>query len=102
LSTVLEIQGESLLKPECETGIAEYQSLVATIARYVRAKNSKIAVYAHVTFRFTPPSPIVQWMTAMAEVVDGFLLSYPVYTEHIYCTAENLETVLKAFRSAAP
>jgi hypothetical protein len=37
-------------------------------------------------------------------VVDGFLLAYPLNPnmEHKYSTAQNLETVLAAFRSTVP
>jgi hypothetical protein len=37
-----------------------------------------------------------------ATFVDGFLLSYPLYGDHVYCTADTLEMVLKAFRPTAP
>ncbi len=97
----LNIQGESFLKVGCKTGVTDYQKLVATVASYVRAKNPNIVVLAHVTFRVTPPAMMIQAITAMAGSVDGFLLAYPLYSEHLYCTAENLETVLKAFRPAS-
>jgi hypothetical protein len=97
----LNIQGESYLKAGCKTGVADYQKLVATVASYVRSKNPKIVVQAHVSFRVTPPAMMIQAIAAMAGSVDGFLLSYPLYSEHLYCTPENLETVLKAFRPAS-
>jgi hypothetical protein len=98
----LNIQGEGMLNPSCKTGVADYLKLVTTVTSYVRAKNPKIMVFAHVSFRFTPPALLIQGIEAMAGVVDGFLLSYPLYGEHVYCTAENMETVLKVFRSSAP
>lgn len=40
----LDIQGESFLKAACKTGVTDYQTYVATITSYVRAKDPKIAV----------------------------------------------------------
>ncbi|MCU1238680.1 MAG: hypothetical protein JWP63_6647 [Candidatus Solibacter sp.] len=96
------IQGEGFLNPACRTGIADYQKFLASIVAFVRARNPKIAVYAHASLRFTPPPLIIHGIQALSDQVDGFLLSYPRYGEHVYCTAENLEAVLKAFRPVAP
>jgi hypothetical protein len=102
----LDIQGEGMLSDSCigKTGVADYLKLVTTIAGYVRGQNPKIAVYAQLSFRSTPPPTIVQAIEAMTGVVDGFLLAYPLNPnmEHKYSTAQNLEAVLAAFRSTVP
>ncbi len=96
------IQGEGWLNPACRTGVAEYRKFLTEISTYLRAKNPKIVVYGHASFRYTPPALIIQGIQSLADLVDGFLLSYPLYGDHVYCTADNLETVLKAFRPTAP
>jgi hypothetical protein len=102
----LDIQGEWLLSDECigKTSVGDYVRLVSTVAGYVRAKNPKIAVFAQISFRFTPPSTMIQAIQQMSGLVDGFLLAYPLNpaNEHKYCTAQNLESGLSAFRSSAP
>ena len=95
------IQGEGWLNPACRTGIADYQKFLAEITTYLRARNPRIAVYGHASFRYTPASLMIQGIQSLAGLVDGFLLSYPLFGDHVYCTADNLETVLKAFRPAA-
>ena len=96
------IQGEGWLYPACRTGIADYQRLLTEITTHLRARNPKIVVYGHASLRYSPPSRIIQGIQSLTELVDGFLLSYPLYGDHVYCTADNLEAVLKAFRSPAP
>jgi hypothetical protein len=101
----LDIQGEWLLSDDCigKTSVTDYVRLVSTVASYVRGRNPRIAVFAQLSFRFTPPSTMVQSIQEMSGLVDGFLLSYPLNpaNEHKYCTAQNLEAVLSAFRSGA-
>jgi hypothetical protein len=102
----LDIQGEWLLSDECigKTSAADYVKLVSTVPGYVRAKNPKIAVFAQISFRFTPPSTMIQAMRQMSGLVDGFLLAYSLNpaNERKYSAAQNLESVLSAFRSSAP
>jgi hypothetical protein len=98
----LNIQGEGMLHATCKTGVADYEEFVNKIKTYVKSKNSKIEVYAHMSFRFAPASLIIQGIEAMTGTVDGFLLSYPLYGERIYSTPQDLEAVLKVFRRTAP
>jgi hypothetical protein len=102
----LDIQGEWLLSDECigKTSVADYVKLVWAVAGYVRAKNPKIAIFAQISFRFTPPSTMIQAIQQMSGLVDGFLLAYPLNpaNEHKYRTAQNLQSVLSSFRSSAP
>jgi len=67
------VQGEGLLNPACRTGIADYQKFLSSIIGYVRSRNPKIAIYAHASLRFTPPSLIIQGIETLSDLVDGFL-----------------------------
>jgi hypothetical protein len=96
------IQGEGWLNPACRTGITAYRQFLAEITTYLRARNPRILIYGHASLRYTPPSRIIEGIQSLSELVDGFLISYPLYGDHVYCTADNLEMVLRAFRSAAP
>jgi hypothetical protein len=102
----LDIQGEGMLSDACigTSSVQEYLQFVSTITAYVRGRNPRIAVYAQLSFRFTPAATMVRAIAAMSSVVDGFLLSYPLNPslEHKYSTAQNLQAVLGAFRSTAP
>jgi hypothetical protein len=80
--------------------VQDYVGFVSSVANLVRSKNAKIAVTAHMSFRFTAPVTMIRAIQGLAGVVDSFLLAYPLNlaNEHKYCTAANLETVLRAFR----
>jgi hypothetical protein len=90
------IRGEGWLKAGCRNGVAGYQKFLATLTSYLRAQNPRIQVYAHMSFRYTPPAMMVDAIRALTPDVDGFSLGYPLYGDHEYCTPENLEAVLSA------
>jgi hypothetical protein len=75
---------------------------MAAVTGYVRARNPRIQVYAHLSLRYTPPAMMVEAIRALMSAVDGFSLGYPLYGEHVYCTPENLEAVLSARSSPSP
>jgi hypothetical protein len=90
------IRGEGWLKAGCANGVAGYQKFMAAVTGYVRARNPRIRVYAHMSLRYTPPAMMVEAIRGLMSDVDGFSLGYPLYGEHVYCTPENLEAVLGA------
>lgn len=96
------IRGEGWLKAGCANGVAGYQKFMAAVTGYVRARNPRIQVYAHLSLRYTPPAMMVEAIRALMSAVDGFSLGYPLYGEHVYCTPENLEAVLSARSSPSP
>ena len=95
------IRGEGWLKEGCANGMAGYRKFMDTVTGYLRARNPRIQVYAHLSLRYTAPEIIVEAIPALMADVDGFSLGYPLSGEHVYCTPENLETVLSA-RSPSP
>ena len=92
-----------LLRDDCmaHSSVANYVSLVKTIAATLRASNPKMVIAAHLSFRETPPEVMRQAVEGLTAVVDGFWLAYPMNSreEHRYCTAQNLETLLSAVRA---
>jgi hypothetical protein len=90
------IRGEGWLKAGCANGVAGYQKFMAAVTGYVRARNPRIQVYAHMSLRSTPPAMMVEAIRGLMSDVDGFSLGYPLFGEHVYCTPENLEAVLSA------
>jgi hypothetical protein len=95
------IRGEGWLKAGCANGVAGYHTFMTAVTSYVRARNPRIQVYAHVSLRYTPPAMMVEAIRELMSDVDGFSLGYPLHGEHVYCTPENLEAVLSA-RSPGP
>jgi hypothetical protein len=96
----LIIPGGGLLDDQCigKTGVADYVNLAKTLAAYARERNPKVSVVAHLSFRNASPEVMVQAAKALTGIVDGFLLAYPVFSEHRYCTAPNLQMFLSAIR----
>jgi hypothetical protein len=95
------IRGEGWLKAGCTNGVAGYQKFMAAVTGYVRSRNPRIQVYAHMSLRYTPPAMMVEGIRELTSNVDGFSLGYPLHGEHVYCTPENLEAVLST-RSEVP
>jgi hypothetical protein len=96
------IQGEGWLKAGCVNGVAGYQKFMAAVTGYVRARNPRMQVYAHMSLRYTPPALMLEGIRGLMSDVNGFSLAYPLYGEHVYCTPENLEAVLGGVRSPSP
>lgn len=98
----LDIQGEALLSEGCvaQAGVKSYLNLVTAVAAYARARNPRILIEAQVSFRFTPPSIMIDAVHQLSSIVDGFLLSYPLNPEleHKYCSPQNLTALLSAVR----
>jgi hypothetical protein len=98
----VNIEAEAILNDACASParVQDYVGFVSSVANFVRSKNAKIAVTAHMSFRFTAPVTMVRAIQGLTRVVDNVLLAYPLNpaNEHKYCTAVNLETVLRAFR----
>jgi hypothetical protein len=96
----LDLTGGGLIDDFCsdKTGIADYMKLAQTIVSYVRGKNPKIVIAAHLSFRNTPPATMVQAFQELSGTVDGFLLAYPIYSPQKYANASNLATFLSAVR----
>jgi hypothetical protein len=90
------IRGEGWLKAGCANGVAGYQKFMAAVTSYVRARNPRIQVYAHMSLRYTPPAMMVEAIRALMSDVNGFSLGYPLYGDHVYCTPASLEAVLGA------
>lgn len=90
------IRGEGWLKAGCLNGVAGYRKFMDTVTGYLRARNPRIQVFAHMSLRYTAPETMVETIQALMADVDGFSLGYPLYGEHVYCTPENLEAVLSA------
>jgi hypothetical protein len=76
----LDIQGEALLSEGCvaQAGVKSYINLATAVAGYARARNPRIVIEAQVSFRFTPPSIMIDAVHRLSAIVDGFLLSYPL------------------------
>ena len=90
------IQGAGWLREACPNGIADHQKFMATLIGYLRGRNPRIQIYAHLSLRLTPPTMLVEAMQSLAADIDGYSVGYPLYGEHVYCTPENLEAVLSA------
>lgn len=90
------IRGEGWVNASCSNGVANYQKFMDAVTSYVRARNPRIQIYAHVSLRYTPPALVVKAIEGLMPNVDGFSLGYPLSGEHVYCTPENLEAVLSA------
>lgn len=90
------VQGGAWLREGCANGAENYRKFMTTLIAYLRQRNPRIQVYAHLSLRLTPPAMLVDAMRALAADVDVVSLGYPLYGEHVYCTPENLEAVLSA------
>jgi hypothetical protein len=95
------IRGEGWLKAGCANGVVGYQKFMGAVTGYIRTRNPRIQVYAHMSLRYTPPAMMIEAIRGLMSDVDGFSLAYPLYGEHVYCTPENLGAVLSA-RSPSP
>jgi hypothetical protein len=98
----LDLTGGALIDDLCsgKTGIADYVKLAQTIVSYVRGKNPKIVIAAHLSFRNTPPATMAQAFQELSGIVDGFLLAYPIYSPQKYASPSNLEIFLSTVRPA--
>lgn len=98
----VDITAGGLLRDDCaaDTSLQNYVTLTKTIAAYLKTKNPKIIVAAHLSFRETPPPIMLQAIHELSSEEDGFWLAYPMNTEQErkYCTAQNLETLLSSVR----
>ena len=96
----LDLTGGGLLNDDCagKTGIADYVKLAKTVVSYVRGKNPKIIIAAHLSFRNTPPNTMAEAVRELSGIVDGFLLAYPLYSPQKYSNASNLQAFLSAVR----
>jgi hypothetical protein len=81
--------------------VSNYVDLTRTVAAHIRAANPKIIVAAHLSLRNTPPAVAAKAYSSLSGIVDGFLIAYPIYSEHKYSTAPNLEAFLQAVRPTA-
>lgn len=100
---VVQFQSQRLLGDKClkEDGARLYSELIVANAKAAKTRNPKILAVAQFSFRFTPPERMIEKIRELAGVVDGFYLAYPATALGIkcdYCSAENLERVLSAFR----
>jgi hypothetical protein len=96
---LIDIQAQRLLGDDCadEGGVEKYASVVTTLARFVRARNSDIAVVSQVSFRDNQPARMRDGIAAVADEVDGVYFSYPSRQPEIpcrYCAPRNLRSLL--------
>lgn len=100
---LVDVQAQRLAGDDCAArdGLARYDELVTSVARYVRARNPRIRVVTQVSFRDSPPARMVEAVARVAPVVDGVYFSYPTTNDAIpcrYCTPANMDAFLGALR----
>ncbi|MQB01444.1 MAG: hypothetical protein GEU78_14325 [Actinobacteria bacterium] len=99
---LLDIQAQTLISDSCWDGGGgkqKYVDIITEVANYAHSVNPNIQIAAQVSFRLTPPDRMTEAIEAVASVADGVYFAYPVQlSDCTYCTPENWETVLKAFR----
>lgn len=99
----LDIGGGQLLADGCigRSTVKDYVSFIRSMVLYVRGKNPKIIIDAHLSFGSIQPSKIAEAIQAVSGDVDGFLLAYPLAPDHQhkYSNVQNLETVLRSLRT---
>lgn len=96
----VNIQAQRLLSDTCggQQNRDSYVNFVSTIADYVRSQNPGIVVSAQLSFRYTSPDTMVSAIQALNGIVDGYYLAYPETLSCTYCSSDNLQSVLQAFR----
>jgi len=101
--TLFNIQAQRLLSDQCNgrAGVKAYVKFVSTVAQEVHAKNPLTKISAQLSFRYTPPSRMIDAIRQLRGTVDGFYLAYPrnVGGRCDYCSSQNLQAVLKDIRS---
>jgi hypothetical protein len=99
---LLDVTGNWLLTDACagKGTVQDYVSFVRSIVAYVRQRNPRIVITAHLSFGNLSPATMVQAVQELGGLVDGFLIAYPLSPmhEHLYSTAPNLELLLSSLR----
>jgi hypothetical protein len=99
----LDLGGGQLPADGCagKSGVQDYVAFIRSMTAYVRGKNPKIIVEAHLSFGSISPASMIEAVREVGSTVDGFLLAYPIAPnhQHRYSSAQNLEAVLQSVRS---
>jgi hypothetical protein len=98
---LFNVQAQRLLSDKCaaQGGVDAYVTFLTTIAQEVHAKNPQTLISAQFSFRYTPPSRMIEVIQRLRGTVNGFYIAYPSAVGRCdYCTPQNLAQVLAALR----